>query len=296
MSLPQLLIIVGPTASGKSALAVRIAKANNAVVLSADSRQFYKEVSIGTARITQAEMDGVPHLLVGESSVYHPISAGQFEHLGLKLIEEQHLLGRNVVVCGGSGLFLDALVYGMDDLPGSNPEVRQSLENLLQAEGLGALVTQLYQLDPVILESIDVHNPRRVIRALEVCLVTGKPYSSLRTKKEATRPFEAVWIAPDWPRELLYERINWRVEQMVANGLEEEARNWQHAFQLEAFNTIGYQEWLPYFHGEASRDSVIEAIQRNTRRLAKRQLTYWRRNPNIVWIKHLELENFSFTF
>lgn len=289
-------MVAGPTASGKSQLAVRIAKANNAVVISADSRQFYREIAIGTARISENEMQGVPHFLVGHFSVYEPITAGMFEHLALSIIQEQHRLGRNVVVCGGSGLFLDALVSGMDDLPPAHPEVRNTLLEQLQTEGLEALTLKLQQLDPDYYQQVDLQNPRRVLRALEVCLTTGRPYSLLRGKNTAKRPFTPVWIAPDWPRALLYERINQRVDAMIAQGLEEEVANWSHAFHLDAFNTIGYREWIPFLEGTETRGAVIEKIKQNTRRLAKRQLTYWRRNQDILWIPAEELEHFQFYF
>lgn len=296
MSRPKILVIAGPTASGKSALAVRLAKENQAVVLSADSRQFYHEISVGTARITEAEMQGVTHFFVGQFSVYDPISAGRFENLALQVIQAQHQLGKQVVVCGGSGLFLDALISGMDDLPGPDSEIRHQLEIQYKEQGLEPLLLQLLKFDPAYYQQVDRQNPRRVIRALEVCHLSGKPYSSLRAKKDIERPFEAHWIAPDWPRELLYQRINQRVDNMVENGLEQEARTWAHAFHLEAFHTIGYREWLPYFQGQAGLQEVVDKIKQNTRRLAKRQLTYWRRNPHINWIDYQKLSEFNFSF
>lgn len=296
MSRPKVLIVAGPTASGKSQLAVQIAAANDAVVLSADSRQFYKEISIGTARISEQEMNGVPHFFVGHFSVYEPITAGKFEHLALNIIQEQHQQGKNVVVCGGSGLFLDALVVGMDDLPPADLEIRQNLILKLETEGLATLLDQLQALDPVFYQQVDRQNPRRVLRALEVCLVSGRPYSDQREKKTAKRPFSPVWIAPDWPRDLLYDRINQRVDLMIEQGLEQEVKDWAHAFHLDAFNTIGYREWIPYLEGQASKEEVIEKIKQNTRRLAKRQLTYWRRNQHISWIPANQLHDFKFSF
>lgn len=296
MSLPQVLVVAGPTASGKSQLAIRLATENNAVVISADSRQFYREIAIGTARISAEEMNGVPHFLVGHFSVYEPVTAGMFEHLALSIIQEQHQQGNNVVVCGGSGLFLDALITGMDELPPANLALRQQLQDRLESQGLQELLLQLQQLDPQFYEQVDRQNPRRVLRALEVCLSTGKPYSAQREKNPIKRPFSPVWIAPDWPRAELYDRINQRVDNMIALGLEDEVRTWSHALHLDAFNTIGYREWIPYLEGQASKEAVVEKIKQNTRRLAKRQLTYWRRNQEIQWIPAGELDTFKFSF
>lgn len=296
MSLPKVLVVAGPTASGKSHLAVRLAAENNAVVISADSRQFYREIAIGTARITIEEMHGVPHFLVGHFSVYEPVTAGMFEHLALAIIQEQHQLGKNVVVCGGSGLFLDALITGMDELPPANPAIRHQLQDRLESQGLQDLLVQLQQLDPHFYNQVDRQNPRRILRALEVCLSTGKPYSIQREKNPVKRPFSPIWIAPDWSRAELYERINQRVDGMIEQGLEDEVRTWSHALHLDAFNTIGYREWIPFFEGQASKEAVIEKIKQNTRRLAKRQLTYWRRNLNIQWIPANELHKFKFSF
>ncbi|MGM0480021.1 MAG: tRNA (adenosine(37)-N6)-dimethylallyltransferase MiaA [Bacteroidota bacterium] len=279
----HLIVIAGPTASGKTALSVALAKQLKCPVISADSRQFYKEMSIGTAKPTRAEMKGVPHFFIDSHSIEAPLSAGTYERLALKRLEQLFRKHEHVVLVGGSGMFIDAVIHGTDQLPHSR-EIQLEWNEFYNENGLEGLQEQLREKDPEYYQEVDENNPVRLIRALEVISITGTPFSQLRSRSKKRRPFNTHYFAIDVPRETLYERINQRVLQMIENGLESEARGLLSKKEYTALNTVGYKEFFQYFNDEIERSEAISLIQRNTRRYAKRQMTWLRKNPSIQWI------------
>ncbi len=286
----KLIVIEGPTASGKTALGVALAKALKTVVVSADSRQFYKELAIGTAKPTASEMDGIPHYFIDSHSIYSPLTSGQFELEALNLLSEKLQNLPYVVLVGGSGMFIDALVKGLDPLP-TSAMVQTNLRNRLDKEGLPVLLEELKQLDPDYFDQVDQHNPTRIIRALEVIELTKQPYSTQRQNIQKTRPFETVFFHIAMPRELLYERINARVDAMVENGLFEEATRFIKDRALSTLQTVGYTEVYDYTDGKYSKSEAIDKIKQHTRNYAKRQLTWIRRRTNSIPVEALETES-----
>ncbi len=280
---PALVVITGPTASGKTALAVAMARRFGTGVISADSRQLYRELRIGTARPSPGEMAGVPHYLTGVLSIEKEFNASLFEAAVLELLEglfERHPV---VVMAGGSMLYIDAVCRGIDDLPAADRALREGLTARLESEGLESLRFELRRLDPDYYRRADLRNPKRILHALEICLQTGRPYSSHLRNAPRERPFAILKAGLNPPRNLLYERINRRVEEMVAAGLEEEVRSLLPYRSLNALQTVGYREWFPYFDGLIPRGEVIRQIQSNSRRYARKQLTWLRRDPEIRW-------------
>ena len=271
-----LLVIAGPTAVGKTAYCVELAKKLATDVVSADSRQFYRELTIGTAKPTPEEMGGVTHHFIDSHSITETYTAGQYERDCLKLLEELFQKKDVVILTGGSGLFLKVVTDGMDEMPDPDPELRQELRRRLETEGLPALLEDLHRLDPVFYEKIDRQNPVRVLRALEVCLTTGQPYSSLRTGKKAERPFATQKICLTRPRESLYARIDARMDAMLAAGLVEEARALLPYRHHNALQTVGYQEVFGFLDGDYDYEEMVRLLKRNSRRYAKRQLTWFR--------------------
>jgi len=278
-----LLNICGPTAVGKTGVALYWAEKLGCPILSTDSRQCYRELAIGSAPPSQEELDRVPHYFVGDRSIQDPITAGEFETFALQTLEELFQTHDVVVAVGGSGMYIDALLHGLDPLP-TDPKIKAELENRASTEGLAALKTELYHLDPEHAAKVDVRNPRRVIRALEVIAITGKKYSDQLNNTPKERPFTIVNWVLNMDREKLYERINSRVELMISAGLEEEARKLEPHQDLVALQTVGYREWWPYFEGLYNRDRTVELIQQFSRRYAKRQLTYFKRFENALWL------------
>lgn len=278
-----LIVIAGATASGKSALAVELAKKLNTVVISADSRQFFREMSIGTAKPTQQEMEGVPHYFIDSHSITEPYSVGDFERDVLQLLGKLFAEQDVVIMAGGSGLYFRAVCHGVDDFPETNPENRRSLQQLIAEQGLEGLQQLLLEKDPEYYRKVDLNNPQRIIRALEVCLSSGKPYSSFRTGETKERPFTCLKIGLEWDREALYQRIDRRVDDMMAKGLLNEARNLFALRYLNALQTVGYQELFEYLEGKISLETAVELIKRNSRRYAKRQLTWLRKEPDVNW-------------
>ena len=278
-----LLNICGPTAVGKTGVALYWAEKLGCPILSTDSRQCYRELAIGSAPPSQEELDRVPHYFVGDRSIQDPITAGEFETFALQTLEELFQTHDVVVAVGGSGMYIDALLHGLDPLP-TDPKIKAELENRASTEGLAALKTELYHLDPEHAAKVDVRNPRRVIRALEVIAITGKKYSDQLNNTPKERPFTIVNWVLNMDREKLYERINSRVELMISAGLEEEARKLEPHQELVALQTVGYREWWPYFEGLYNRDRTVELIQQFSRRYAKRQLTYFKRFENALWL------------
>lgn len=278
MAQPHLIVIGGPTASGKTALAIALARQFDTVILSADSRQFYRELRIGNARPTPDELAAAPHYFIADRSVEQPLSAGEYAREALALLEDIYQQRRVAIVVGGSGLYLKALTDGLDTFPAVPPDVRAAVEALYQREGLGALQRELAVADPHYYAEVDRANPARLLRALSVCRASGQPYSSFRTDRPEARPFCAHYLFPDWPRELLYARIDQRVERMLADGLLAEARTLYPLRHLTPLQTVGYQELFDHFDGQYDLPTAVGLIQRNSRRYAKRQLTWLRRD------------------
>lgn len=283
MSTKRLLVIVGPTGSGKTDLSIRLALHYAAPILSTDSRQIYRGMPIGTAQPDSRQLQTVEHHFIASHDITENLSCGEYAVQALSCLDR--LFGEHdwVVAVGGSGLYVKALCEGLDDLPQADPALRAELGRRLETEGVDALAGELRRLDPTCYAMIDRKNPARVVRALEVCLQTGRPCSELRTGVRQKRPFEIIKIGIDLPREVLYDRINRRVDHMLADGLEAEARALYPYRALNALQTVGYREFFDYFEGRTSYGEAVELIKRNSRRYAKRQLTWFRRDPQIRW-------------
>jgi tRNA dimethylallyltransferase len=259
-------------------------------IISTDSRQFYRGIPIGTAQPDAEQLAAVEHHFIASHDITDEFNSGAYEQAALKRLDELFAKHDSVVAVGGSGLYIKALCEGMDDLPEVEPALRNELSERVKNEGLEALTEQLRELDPAFYEVVDRKNPARVVRALEVCLSTGKPYSTLRTGTKRERPFEIIKIGVNMAREILYERIDRRVDIMIEQGLEQEARSVYHLRHLNSLQTVGYREMFDYFDGLISRDEAIELIKRNSRRYAKRQLTWFRRDEQIEWFNPSDIE------
>lgn len=279
-----LAVVVGPTASGKSDFAVRLALHYEAPVLSADSRQMYRGIPIGTAQPTAEETRGIPHHFIASHDLRDEFSCGRFETEAIALLAKLFAQYDTVIAVGGSGLYVQALCGGMDDLPPVDARLRVALNDRLAHEGLASLAEELRRLDPDYHAQVDLGNPARVLRALEVCLSAGRPYSELRTGSRKARDFRIVKIGIDMDRKELYERIDRRVDAMMAAGLEAEARRVYPLRRLNSLQTVGYRELFDHFDGLTTLAEAVELIKRNTRRYAKRQLTWFRRDDSIRWI------------
>ena len=290
MSTKTLIVIAGPTGSGKTDLSIRVAEHYRCPIISTDSRQFYRGIPIGTAQPEPEQLMRVEHHFIASHELTDDFNCGAYEVAALKRLEELFEKENYVVAVGGSGLYVKALCEGMDDLPEVEPALRSELAERLKNEGLDALAEQLRELDPAFYEVVDRKNPARVLRALEVCISTGKPYSSLRTGVKRQRPFNIVKIGVNMDRAVLYERIDRRVDIMMEAGLEQEARDVYHLRHLNSLQTVGYREMFDYFDGTISREEAIELIKRNSRRYAKRQLTWFGRDGEIEWFLPTETE------
>ena len=286
-----LIVVGGPTGSGKSALAVEIAKHFNAPIISSDSRQMYRGMAIGTAQPTAEELAAVHHYFIADREPEDDFNCGRYEVEALTLLERLFTENKYVVAVGGSGLYIQALCSGMDTLPEADEELRNSLKQRLESEGLDSLFAELQLLDPAYAEIVDRFNPARVMRALEVCISSGIPYSQQRSGNVAERPFNIIKIATDMPRDILYDRINRRVDMMVEDGLIAEANAMYPKRHLNALQTVGYREVFDYFDGKCSLDEAIELIKRNSRRYAKRQMTWFRRDSEFRWFAPSDLSN-----
>lgn len=281
----ELVIVLGPTAVGKTDYSIDLALRYASPVISCDSRQIYREMKIGTAPPSDEQLARVRHYFIGTRSVTDPpYTAGRYELDALALLEELFREHDTLVMAGGSGLYIDALCDGLDDFPDVDPSIRESLMERLEKEGLEALRFELRRLDPETFESIDTANRQRVVRALEVCIGTGRPFSSFKTSAGKTRPFTIRKIGLTRPRQELYDRINKRVDLMMEAGLEAEARSLLQYRDLPALNTVGYRELFGYFDGKYPLEEAVRLIKRNTRHYAKKQLTYWGRDDSIEWL------------
>ena len=290
MSTKRLLVVVGPTGCGKTDLSIRLAQHYGAPILSTDSRQFYRGMPIGTAQPTAEQLQAAEHHFIASHDITEELSCGTYENLALERLETLFERHDRVIAVGGSGLYVRALCEGMDDLPPTDAALRQTLTERLQHEGLESLAEQLRRLDPTYYAAVDRRNPARVLRAVEVCLQTGRPFSELRTGKRRSRNFQIIKIGITLPREELYERIDRRVDAMIEAGLEAEVRALEAYRTCNSLQTVGYRELFDYFDGRTTRDEAIELIKRNSRRYAKRQLTWFRRDPEIHWFAPDETE------
>lgn len=279
-----LLVLLGPTGVGKTVGSIRIAEKLSSPILSADSRQLYKGMSIGTAAPTPDQLSRVKHYFVGILSPEEYYSASRYEEEAITLIEKLHKKHPVVVMVGGSMLYIDAVCRGIDEMPTIDDELRKDLQQLYRKEGLDPIRQQLKLLDPVFYRQVDLKNPKRVIHALEVCLMTGKPYSSLRTNLRKKRPFRIVKIGFTRERQELYDRINARVDDMIDNGLIEEAQRLYPLRHLNSLNTVGYKELFDFFDGKCDLNTAIEKIKQHSRNYARKQLSWFKRDKEIHWI------------
>lgn len=284
-----LVVVVGPTAVGKTAMSVQLAKHFGTEVISADSRQFYREMEIGTAKPSQEEMDGVTHHFINSRSVSEPYDVGQFERDVLSRLEALYKRFDTVIMAGGSGLFVDAVCRGFDELPSVSEEVRTALKILYKNAGIEALQQELKASDPEYYTNVDIQNPQRLMRALEVCRATGKKFSEFRKGSKAKRPFGVIRVGLNMERQLLYQRIDQRMDKMIADGLFEEAERLYPFRALNALQTVGYREIFGFMAGDYDRDEAIRLLKRNSRRYAKRQLTWFKRDENTVWYEPSEI-------
>jgi tRNA dimethylallyltransferase len=279
-----LLVIAGPTAVGKTALCVEMAKSFHTEIISADSRQFYKELSIGTAKPSAEEQGGIKHHFIDSHSIHDYFSPGDFEREALKVLTHLFLSHDLVILTGGSGLYLKALMEGLDDMPDVDLDLRENLMKALDTDGLENLFAQLQSLDPEYAAKVDAQNPQRVVRALEVCLSTGKSYTSFRNQEKADRPFEMLKICLDRPREELYARIDLRMDNMLNAGLVQEAKDFEGFQDRYALKTLGYKEVYGYFRGEYDESEMIRLLKRNSRHYAKKQLTWFRHQDDFEFV------------
>lgn len=287
----KLIVILGPTAVGKTSLSVQLAKKLNTEIISADSRQFYQKMDIGTAKANPDEMLGVPHHFINNKLLTEEYNASKFEEEVLELLEKKFKEHQQMIMVGGSGLYIQAICSGFDpEIPTANQEIRNELEELYKKEGIAALQELLKELDEEFYAQMDTQNKNRLIRAIEVCKLSGRKYSALRKGKGKRRTFDCLKIGLELPRQDLYERINQRVDRMLMDGLEKEARSLLEFQEKNALKTVGYQEFFEYFAGRTSKEKAIEKIKTNSRRYAKRQLSWFKRDEEITWFSPDDLD------
>lgn len=286
----NLIVIAGPTAVGKTALSIELAKFYNCPVISADSRQFYKEMSIGTAKPTTEEMQDVPHYFINNISIHDTYNVGQFEREAIEHIESLFKTHEYLILVGGSGLYINAILNGVDEFEEIPLHIREQLIKDYEEKGLSYLQEKLKQLDGVYYNQVDLNNPQRIMRALEVCIHTQKPYSSFRTKEKKQRSFNTINILINTEREALYARINKRVGIMMQNGLTEEVRSLYPYKHLNALNTVGYKELFDFIDGKYSLEEAVNLIKQNSRRYAKRQLTWFNHQGDFETFEPTDIE------
>lgn len=280
----KLLVILGPTGVGKTNLSIEIAQHLKSPIISSDSRQIFKGMTIGTDAPTSEQLEKVTHYFISKIAIDEYFSASQFEDEAIELLTQLHLHHDCIVMSGGSMLYIDAVTKGIDDVPDIDPTLRKQLTDLYEEEGIDPIRQQLKLRDPEFYDQVDLKNPKRVIHALEVCIMTGKPYSSFRTNTVKERPFEIIKIGLTRPREELYERINARVDQMIERGLLDEAKSFYPYKHLNSLNTVGYKELFKYFDGDWTLEFAIDKIKQHSRNYARKQLSWFNRDKDIHWI------------
>lgn len=290
-SAKTLIVIIGPTAVGKTALCLDLAQHFGIPIINADSRQIYKELKIGTASPTDEQLAKVKHYFVGSLSLNDYYSASLFEQQTMEILEREFAKSDYALMVGGSMMYIDAVCNGIDDIPTVDDVTRETLKSRLANEGLEPLVEELKQLDPEYYEIVDKQNPRRVVHGLEICLMTGKTYTSFRKREKKQRPFRIIKIGLNRDREELYDRINQRVDQMMDEGLLDEARNLYPMRHMNALNTVGYKEMFAYLDGKWTLEEAVERIKGNTRRYARKQLTWYKKDEQLRWFHPDEKEN-----
>ena len=281
-----LIIVVGPTGIGKTALSIQLAKHFKTEILSSDSRQFYKEMKIGTAVPSDLELNAAPHHFIQHISIKDKYSVGDFEREAIERIGSLFRVHDILIMAGGSGLYIEAVVKGLDNFPEVDPKIRKDLMKILENQGLLPLQQKLNELDPDYYENADINNPHRIVRALEICLGTGRPYSSFRTGSKIERNFTPIFIGLTGEREDIYNRINKRVDQMIREGLIDEVGGLLQHKNLNALNTVGYKELFEYLDEKTDLETAISEIKKNSRRYAKRQLTWLRKNDAVHWFNY----------
>lgn len=280
-----LVVIGGPTAVGKTAIAIAVAKQFNAEIISADSRQFYREMNIGTAKPSPVELQAVKHHFINNLSIHDYYNAFMFEQEVLQFLEKYFLSRDLAFMVGGSGLYIDAVCNGLDDLPTIQPEIRQKLLQKYENEGIERIRFELKQIDPEYYLQVDLKNPKRILHALEIFYQTGKKFSQLRQEQKRIRPFNIIKIVLNQDREVLHERINKRVDVMIENGLFEEAKSLFPYRQLSPLQTVGYREPFGFFEGKYDEEEAVRLIKRNTRHYARRQISWFKRDAENQWVK-----------
>ncbi|MBI9066137.1 MAG: tRNA (adenosine(37)-N6)-dimethylallyltransferase MiaA [Salinivirgaceae bacterium] len=278
-----LVVLIGPTGIGKTDLSIHIAQNLQCEIISCDSRQMYRELKIGTAAPEAKHLNAVPHHFIGNLSIHDYYNASEFEFQTLELVDQLFTKNNFALMTGGSGLYIDAVVKGIDELPTIDPEIRNNLKSRLKTEGLDALIEELKNVDPNYYEIADLKNPKRILKALEIYTITGKAYSTFRTDTIKERQFNIIQVGLNMDREELYDRINLRVDLMLEAGLIEEAKQFHRYKNLNSLNTVGYKELFGHFDGEYDLDEAIRLIKRNSRRYAKRQMTWFNRDKSISW-------------
>jgi tRNA dimethylallyltransferase len=289
----QLIVLVGPTAIGKTTIAIQLAQHFKCEIISADSRQFFKELTIGTAKPSKEELLAAKHYFINSHSIEEDYNVGKYETEAMELLNKLFDSNKYAILVGGSGLYIDAICKGFDELPKADKSVRLKLETLLQKEGIKGLQEMLKNLDIEYYNKVDLHNPQRISRALEVCLVTGKTYTSFRNGTIKKRNFNIIKVGLDCDRVKLYEKINLRVDTMIANGLLNEANNLISHKSLNALQTVGYKEVFEYFDAIRSLLETTELIKKNTRNYAKRQLTWFKKDKSTKWFQPNEIDKIT---
>ena len=293
---PLLICVVGATAIGKTSLSIALATAFNTEIISADSRQFYSSMNIGTAVPSAQELEAAPHHFIQHKSIFDSYNVGDFEREALLKLDTLFSKKSTAILVGGSGLYVDAVVNGLDHFPDIDKQIREALNTQLDNDGLAFLQQELMRVDPLYYKTMDTENPRRVIRALEIYRATGKPYSSFLKDRAANRNFETLYIGLTAERPIVYQRINQRVDIMLENGLLEEVKQLRAHKNLNALQTVGYRELFQYFDGTLTLEKAVEEIKKNTRRFAKRQGTWFRKNQQIHWFDYTSKSDDIVTF